>query len=205
MKKLLIYFTILFGYNLYCNGQSRDTTMCVKRDTLRSSMEFCYNGKQPKHLITNTDGHKNVITFFSNGRIKTIGTIINSYPAGYNLVFYENGKILSEGYYRIYKEGSNLTLKSTSNNVDDRGFMDSGDTSIMVVENNEYYIPKEGVWKYYYPSGILKQVTSYKIYAEFNSESQQVKDGVWEFYNEKGILIRKTEYKDDKIKRIQIF
>lgn len=205
MKNLLIQFSILLTYSLGCYGQVSDSTLCIKRDTLNSSMEYCYNSNESKYLVTHTNGHKNIINFFSNGRIKSIGSALNSYPAGYHLSFYENGKILSEGYYRLYLEDSKLALKSASNNIDYRGFMDSGDTSIIAVENIEYYIPKEGVWKYYYSSGKLKQFCRYKIYINFNAESRQIKEGIWEFYNEDGTLIRITKYQDDKIINIQLF
>jgi antitoxin component YwqK of YwqJK toxin-antitoxin module len=205
MKNLIIQFSILIIYNLGCYGQNRDSIFCIKRDTLNSSMEFCYNSKESKYLITNTNGYKNVINFFSNGRIKSFGLTVNSYPAGYHLSFYENGKILSEGYYRLYLEDSKLTLKITSNNIDDYGFMDSGDTSIIATENIEYFMPKEGVWKFYYPTGKLKQVCRYKVYVNFNAESRQIKDGIWEFYNDDGKLIRITKYQEDKIIKIQLF
>ncbi|MDP3930362.1 MAG: hypothetical protein Q8R57_15180 [Bacteroidota bacterium] len=203
-NNIFLFFSLILTSKT--NGQVKDSTYCFKRDSSNSYVEYCYTStKQLKYTIFKTNNHRNVINFYPNGQIKSQGMTINLNPAGYYLSFFENGIIQCEGYYTIIKSKYRLNSKVLSEYIDDNGFIDSGDTSIMVVENSEYKIPQEGVWKYYYSSGKLRQLCIYKKHKMLFFNNKQIKEGVWEFYNEEGKLIRKTHYKNDKILKIELF
>lgn len=207
MKEKKFLILLLFNVaTLLLNAQINNSLHCSKWDSLNNRFEYCYYSLgQLKYSATTLSNFKSIIRFFPNGKLAYVGSSFNSYIAGYSLTFYDNGNLLSEGYYRTVTSNLKMRRKIVSYEIDMDDFIDSGDSSILATENSEYYVPKEGIWKYYYASGNLKQISYYKTHQKFNINSEEEKDGIWEFYNKLGKLVRKTHYKNNKIIKTEIF
>jgi antitoxin component YwqK of YwqJK toxin-antitoxin module len=206
MRIKVVLSILSFLLRLASTSAQQKDTLCFKRDTLNTKLSYCsYPSGQIHYINTIVGEFESRISFHPNGKISGYGTTINGYVTGYNLSFYDNGHIQSEGYYRKVGSGMKLKSKDTYYIIDFDGYTDSGDSTFPLNLCVTYYVPKEGIWKDYYPSGKIKQISIFKIHDNDNEDHEEIREGIWEFYDNNGKLVRKVTYAKNKIINIERF
>lgn len=143
--------------------------------------------------------------FYENGKLKNVGDWEKGMLDGKARYFYQNGFLQAEGEYKkSFKVG---TWKYYSETHD--GLLHTEEVYVFV---NKMSV-KEGLFKYYYPSGKIKstniydndllQGTSYEYFESGGIKSKydfknSKYDGKTYFYDEKGNLIETVTYKEGK-------
>ena len=200
-----------YSNNNYHNYIYSDEMYVQSVDTIYNNNFFLFSYREAKFDSLNYQIKYDGIyfTYYPNGNIRAIGFNKNNRRQGKWRYMYDNGNILALKYFKNgYCYGKWITYyKSPKNQIFIKGRYSKN--------------AKKGVWKEYYPNGVLKKKYEYNkgikaVYVTYdNIDSLQkifpdeyleayamareypynYKTGIWKYYSDKGKLIKKEFYK----------
>lgn len=121
--------------------------------------------------------------YYTTGKLSKLFNYVFDVEMGVMCTWYENGKIKTLGNYKYYKNFSNKKQLIERRVVDSTLFL-------VTFEYTQRYREREGVWKTYYPNGIIKEIESYKK-GKLNGECY--------YYDEEGKLKSVVVYKKGRL------
>lgn len=115
--------------------------------------------------------------YYPNGNIRTISMMSDNGDLSRSKLYHRNGKLMAEGKY--FKQSKDSIWNYYSENF---GILLSTETYVNTV--------KQGVWKTYYPSGVVAEEINY---------SRNAKNGSWKkFHTESSLKLEGTYVNDIK-------
>ncbi|MGL4307538.1 toxin-antitoxin system YwqK family antitoxin [Cetobacterium sp. SF1] len=147
MKKYFSLFFIILSFNCYSKIYSVNSENLIDKN----GIFYVKNMKEPfsgmaifeKNREFYKDGHPNGkwLTFYKNGRLKSIENWKNGVLNGNYVLYRENGNRISKTTFTDGKDNGNFQLYHTNGKIQIEGFFHMG-TPI-------------GIWKYYNDTGKL--------------------------------------------------
>lgn len=226
----------------YENGQISSEENYDKGILAGSAIYYYENGQKSRELECNNekvriincwspigevlvaDGHGIFNSYFTDGKIAQTGPVKNGKKIGSWKVFYDNGKLQSEGKFdeeeifvidKFWDDAGNLIIESgegsvtnfaIENDLYQEGKLSKGyreglwhtynANSALLMEANYKSGRFDGTFKKYFPSGVLN------IEGYYNNDKQS---GIWYWYYENGQLESSINFASGKKNGIQEF
>ena len=127
-------------------------------------------------------------------------TLTSDDSGGYNTLYYDSGKKMSEGEMRNGLEMGEWTSWHENENIKSTGFYVEGrkdslwqwydESGILTGAGRYTNDVEDGIWMHYYPDGVVSDSGSYL---------EGMKEGVWKYYHDNGSLKYSVNYKGGKL------
>lgn len=161
------------------------------------------------------------VSYYQNGKIKSIGQFRDNKPSGNWKYYYEQGVLKASGAFVVGLNQGEWTYFYENGNISTKGWYERGikegewkyyyeSTPLLVkAEGNYVQDKREGIWKYYDESGVFKAQSDLSkdkgVYTEFypsgikKSEGMLVdgkSEGVWKYYHDNATLLGEGEERE---------
>jgi antitoxin component YwqK of YwqJK toxin-antitoxin module len=149
------------------------------KDKNKISKSYDINGLCTVEFNIN-DSIVQLLKFNRNNNIISDQKYLGNVPFGKTVNYYDNGNTRYLGVYSYRPGWDTISLKTMVDST--------GDSPLVGIYS--YFLPKDGLWSYWYENGDLRK-------EEFYDEG--VKVGTWKYYSEDGKLLKEELYKEGEL------